>query len=111
MQPLLPSERMLARHVITAAGVREMSVVTVDYDGVVTVEPFTHETPNTVWTNADIVLLRPEALTEFLMDDLERMVSLGIHLTDIYAYLNTSALLATPGTKGIALPLNELKQS
>lgn len=109
MQPLLPSERMLARHVITAEGVGKMSVVAVGYDGVVSVEPFTHETPNTVWTNSDVVLLHPESLTEFLLDDLERMVSLGISLAEIYAYLSASSLLATTGTKAVALPFSMLQ--
>lgn len=108
MQQLLPSERMLARHLITAEGITGMSVVSVGADGVVTVEPFSRETPNTLWINADVALLRPEAFTEFLLDDLELMVSQSLPLVEIWRYLKSSSLLASPGAMSVALPLSGL---
>ncbi len=99
---------MLARHVITADGVMGMSVVSVRDDGTVCVEAFEHETPNTIWNNSSIALLQPEALTEFLLDDIERMMSHGDTLDRIHAYLNASSLLAVAGDRAVALSFSEL---
>ncbi len=105
MQPLPSSDRILARHLLSADGIDGLSLVTTLADGSVTVEPYTHETPNTVWTNSDVVLLRPEALSEFLLDDLERMVALGMSIDKIHAWLCASSLLAAPGEPAIILSL------
>lgn len=105
MQPLSPSDRILARRLVSADGISGLSLVTTLADGTVTVEPYTHETPNTVWTNSDVVLLRPEALSEFLLDDLERMVVLGMSIDKIHSWLQASSLLAVSGEPAIILPL------
>lgn len=74
-----------------------MTVIKPHGDGVVELMPFEHETANTVWANSTVLLLRPEEVTEFLLDDLQMMVDRKASLTEVFDYLAASNLLAQPG--------------
>lgn len=74
-----------------------MTVIKPRGDGVVELMPFEHETANTVWANSTVLLLRPEEVTEFLLDDLQMMIDRNAPLTEIFDYLAASNLLTQPG--------------
>lgn len=105
MRLLSPNDRVLARRAITSAGILRLVVLTTCADGHVEWEPYDHETPNTVWTNSDIALLRPDAITDFLLDDLQMMLDRGTPLEEIHRYLASSSLLPSPASPALMLSL------
>lgn len=105
MRLLSPNDRVLARHALTPGGILHLVVLTPCDGGHVEWETYERETPNTVWTNSDVVLLRPDALTDFLLDDLQMMLDCKASLEEIYRYLTASDLLAPNGSPAVMLAL------
>lgn len=79
-----------------------LNIVSVTADGDARIEPFTVETAATVYHDAPVAVVRADAVTDTLIDDLEQLAH---NPARILAYLQASSLFATPATGAIILPL------
>lgn len=105
MRLLSHNDNILARYAITADGILPMMVIKPHGDGTAELTPFDRETANTVWANSAVLLLRPEEVTEFLLDDLQMMVDQKATVEDIYRYFAKSDLFAPAGEPTVILAI------
>lgn len=98
-----PNSRYLTNRLLAGGKVRGLSLVTVDCDGSVNYEPFLAETHSTLWVDGLIIIIKSAEVTDFLISDIEMMLSRQDRLTDINAYLHSSGLYPSDGDSAVAL--------
>lgn len=87
---------ILAQRLISAHGLEYMRLISVNSDGLLSVEDYTAETQSTSFAES-IALIQAAALDEFLIDDLEMMAGKESRYDHISQYLAASGLLSAPG--------------
>lgn len=85
--------RYIARHTLCFGRDNGLSIVEVDGESHVSVTPFVEETAATLWRDGLIVAVKSEAVTEFLLDDLEMISARGCAaISAINDYMKASGL-------------------
>lgn len=89
---------VLARTLLWREGIQSLVVIDRTKDRV-EVGPFERETQATVFECAPVALLKREAITEFLLDDLDMFLDRENPLKFIHHYLKNADLYATEESK------------
>lgn len=98
-----PNSRYLTNRLLAEGKVRGLSLVTVDCGGSVNYEPFATETHSTSWVDGIIIIVKTSEVTDFLISDIEMMLSRHDKLTAINDYLRSSRLYPSEGELSTAL--------
>lgn len=83
--------------------VRGLSLVSVDCEGEVSYELFVAETDSTLWVDGLIIIVKSSEVTDFLISDIEMMLSRHDGLAAINTYLRSSGLYPLDGDSSAAL--------
>lgn len=101
---LQPGRNFLMHSVLCSSGIMGLSVIKVDEFGKVDIEPFSGEIHSTAWADGIGILLKVEAVTDFLLDDMEMIygryqakINDPQMLSALDNYLRASSLYAPPG--------------
>lgn len=98
-----PNSRYLTNRLLADGCARGLSIVEIGGDGSVSYKPFIAEIHSTMWTDGVIMVIKASEVSEFLLSDIEMMLSRRKPLADINDYLKSSELYPQPGDQAIAL--------
>lgn len=100
----LPGKRYLTRRLLVDGKVLGLSVVTVDADGeAISYEPFCEECHSTLWVDGPIVVIKAEEVDDYLLSDVEMMLSRGDSFEDVNNYLAASSLYGNSDDVRVAI--------
>jgi len=104
----LPNKRYLTPHLLADGRDNGLSVVTIGEDGSVNYTPFAEERHSTLWIDGPIILIKNVELNDFLLSDIEMMISMQRGIPAINDYLKSSSLYPLKGESCTAIILQHV---